>query len=361
MTILQRYLLREFLKIFAICFAGLLGSYLLVDFFQDIDLFLNFPTPVRWKLVYFLLKIPLFVFHISPVAMLVATLVTLGIMSRNRELTAAKCAGVNLVRLSAPLLLFGLLASAAVFATNEFVVPLTSRQGQYVLDIKIKNRPMRSIFRQNRIWLYGEGNTIFNVQLLDPVERSLEGVTLYRFDPSGKRILSRIDARSAHFRRGSWWFFNGTVRSFRDDGSVRTRPFARRQFDIRERPEDISQYRKDPEDMNLPELVEYIRKLRRGGFNPTAYVVDMHAKVSLPLVTLVVTLLAVPFAFRSGPGGGIVASLGASLTLGFAYWIVISIGVSLGHAGKLSPLLSAWLPNVFFAMVAGYLWLNIEQ
>jgi len=361
MSILQRYLLREFGKIAAICFFGLLGIYLLVDFFQRIDLFLNYPTPVRWKLLYFALKLPLFVYHIVPVTMLVSVLVTIGILARHREITAAKCAGVTLVHLAAPLVAAGLLASGFVFLTNEYVVPVTTRQSQYVLDVLIKNRPMRSIFRQNRIWYYGEHNTIWNIQLLDPVEHVLEGVTLYHLDRTGSRLVRRIDARSARFVKGRWWFRNGTVRTFRRSGSVRVQPFARRSLRLAERPEDISQYRERPEEMNLAALAEYVRKLRRSGFNPAAYEVDMHAKISLPLVSLVVSLLAIPFAFRSGPRGGIFASLGASLALGFAYWIVISIGISLGHAGKVGPLLAAWIPNAFFLAVAGYLWLNLDQ
>lgn len=361
MTILQRYVGREFLKIFGICFFGLLGTYVLVDFFQRIDLFINFPTPVRWKFLYFALKMPLFIFHITPVSMLVAVLVTLGIMNHNREITAVRCGGVTLMHLCAPLVVLGALASVLVFVTNEYLVPAATRQAQYVLDTHIKNRPVRSIFRQNRIWFYGERNTIFNIQLLDPVEKSIEGVTLFRFDASGTRLIRRIDARSARYRRGQWDFFNVTIRAFLPDGSVKARFFRRHRLRLPEKPADISQYRERPEEMNLPALAEYVRKLRRSGFNPTAYVVDLQAKMSLPLVSLVVTLLAIPIAFRSRSGGSIVASLGASITLGFGYWIVISIGISLGHAGKIPPLLAAWLPNVFFASLAGYLWLDLEH
>jgi lipopolysaccharide export system permease protein len=360
-TILQRYVAREFLKIFGICFGGLLGIYLLVDFFQRIDLFLNFPTPVRWKFLYFLLKIPLFVFHITPVSMLVALLVALGIMNHNREITAVRCGGVTLMHLCAPLVALGALASVLVFVTNEYLVPAATRQSQYVLDTYIKNRPVRSIFRQNRIWFYGERNTIFNVQLLDPVERSLEGVTLYRFDASGTRLVQRIDARNARYRRGRWDFFNVTIRTFLPDGTIKARSLPRHRLRLPEKPRDISQYRERPEQMNFPALAEYVRKLQRSGFNPTSYRVDLQAKLSLPLVSLVVTLLAIPIAFRSRLGGGIVGSLGASLTLGFAYWVVISVGISLGHAGKLAPLPAAWLPNVFFAALAGYLWLQLER
>ncbi|HEY5998619.1 MAG TPA: LPS export ABC transporter permease LptG [bacterium] len=361
MTILQRYVTREFLKIFALCFGGLLGTYVLVDFFQRIDLFLNFPTPVRWKLLYFALKMPLFVFHITPVSLLVALLVTLGILNRNREITAVKCGGITLVHICAPLVLAGAAASALVFLTNEFLVPAATREAQAVLDVRIKNRPMRSIFRQNRIWFYGERQTIYNIQLLDPVEQSIEGVTLYRFDRSGRRLNQRIDARSARYRRGRWDFTQVTIRTFLPDGGIRTVSYPRRSLKLPERPQDISQYRERPEEMNFRALAEYVRKLRRSGFNPASYVVDLHAKLALPLVSLVVALLAIPFAFRAGPSGGIVASLGASITLGFAYWIVLSIGISLGHAGRLAPSLAAWLPNVFFVGLAAYLWLHLEQ
>jgi len=113
--------------------------------------------------------------------------------------------------------------------------------------------------------------------------------------------------------------------------------------------------------MNFPALSEYVRKLRRSGFNPTAYRVDLQAKLTLPLLSFIVTLLAIPIAFRARSGGSVVASLGVSLALAFVYYIVISLGISLGHAGKLPPLFAAWLPNLFFISFAGYLWMDLEK
>lgn len=361
MTILQRYVAREFLKVFGIVLGGLLCVTVLVDFFQRIDMFVNFPTPVRWKFLYFALKTPQFVFYITPVSMLVALLVTLGILNHHREITAVRCGGVTLMRLCAPLVALGALASLLVFITNEFVVPGSARQLQHVLDVRIKNRPPRSIFRQNRIWFYGERNTIFNIELLDPVEKILEGVTLYRFDASGTRLVQRIDARRARYLRGRWDFINVTIRTFLPDGSIKARSFPRQRLRLPERPADISQYREKPEVMNYPALSEYVRKLRRSGFNPTAYLVDLQAKLALPLLSLIVTLLAIPISFRARSGASVVASLGVSLALAFVYYIVISLGISLGHAGKLPPYLAAWLPHLFFASLAGYLWMDLEK
>lgn len=361
MTILQRYVSREYLKIFGIVFTGLLGITVLVDFFQRIDMFINFPTPVRWKFLYFALKMPQFIFHIAPISVLVALLVTLGILNHHREIIAVRCGGVTLMHLCAPLVALGALVSVLVFVTNEFIVPESARQLQYVLDTKIKNRPARSIFRQNRIWFYGERNTIFNIQLLDPVAKSLEGVTLYRFDASGKRLIQRIDARRARYLRGSWDFFNVTIRTFLPDGTIKARSFPRQRIKRPEKPADISQYRERPEVMNFPALSEYVRKLRRSGFNPTAYMVDLQAKLTLPLLSFIVTLLAIPIAFRSRSGGSVVASIGVSIGLGFVYYMTISLGISLGHAGKLSPYLAAWLPNIFFLSLAGYFWIDLEK
>jgi hypothetical protein len=112
-----------------------------------------------------------------------------------------------------------------------------------VLDTHIKNRPVRSIFRQNRIWFYGERNTIFNIQLLDPVEKSIEGVTLFRFDASGTRLIRRIDARSARYRRGQW-DFSGHHQNIRP--RRRSRPALPRHACASGKAADISQYRERP-------------------------------------------------------------------------------------------------------------------
>jgi lipopolysaccharide export system permease protein len=360
MSTLQRYVQREFLKIFLMCFSGLLSTYFLVEFFQNIDLFLNYTSPLRYKMLFFLLKMPQFIYHVTPVAVLVSVLVTLSILNRNRELIAVKSSGIMLYHICYPLVMWGLIISALVFINNEFVVPHTTRQKEFIKNVRIKGRPVRSVFRQNRIWYYGENNTIFSIQLLDPAERTLEGVTIVRFDPSHSRPIERIDAKRAAHVDGAWKLRDGTVRTFDEDGTVKTVSFRKKKFETPETPGDLSQYRENPDTMNFPSLASYVEKLERSGFSPTRYVVDLYAKTSIPMISLIVAILAIPFAFRASPSGGIVASLGMSLALGFGYWIVVSIGVSLGHAGKAPPILASWGPNIFFLAVGIYLWLHMD-
>lgn len=360
MSILQRYVQREFVKVFLICFGGLLSTYFLVEFFQNVDFFVKYSTPVRYKFQFFFLKIPQYIYHIAPVAVLVSVLVTLGIFNRNRELIAVRSSGIMLYHICYPLAAWALLISVLVFINNEFVVPHTTRKKEFVKNVRIRGRPVRSVFRQNRIWYYGEDNTLFNIQLLDPAEETLEGVTLFRFDSGHARLLQRVDAKRAAFEEGKWYFIDGTVRTFHPDGGIDVTPFRRSQIDLPETPDDFSQYREDPDSMNFAGLRQYIEKLKRSGFSPTAYVVDLYAKTSVPLISFVVALLAIPFAFRAQPTGGIVSSLGLSLALGFVYWILVSMGISLGHAGKIPAVVAAWGPNLFFGAVGTYLWLQID-
>jgi lipopolysaccharide export system permease protein len=351
---------REFLKIFLMCFSGLLAVYFLVEFFQKIELLLDYPSPFHYKVQFFLLEIPQFVYHITPVAVLVSTLVTLGILNRNRELIAIRSSGIILYHICYPLVAWALLISILVFINNEFVVPHTTRKKNFVKNVQIKGRPLRSVFRQNRIWYYGEENTILNIQLLDPARQTLEGVTLFRFTPSHSRLVERVDATRAAYEDGAWTFFNGTIRTFREDGGISAQSFERKKVPLREKPGDFSKYREDPNAMNFLTLSRYIDKLRRSGFNPAAYVVDLYGKTSIPLISFFISIMAIPFAFRARPTGGIVASLGMSLALGFGYWIILSMGISLGHAGKAPPFLATWAPNLFFLAVGAYLWLNMD-
>ena len=155
-------------------------------------------------------------------------------------------------------------------------------------------------------------------------------------------------------------FFEGMTRTFQENGGISAQSFKKKMVPLQEKPSDFSKYREDPDVMNFPTLSRYIEKLRRSGFNPASYVVDLYGKTSIPLISFFISIMAIPFAFRARPSGGIVASLGMSLALGFGYWIILSMGISLGHAGKAPPFLAAWAPNLFFLAVGVYLWLNMD-
>jgi lipopolysaccharide export system permease protein len=361
--ILTTHILREFSKVFLLCLLGLLALYYIVDIFDRIEIFIRYDAPLLLKFEYFLYKLPLILYQVVPVSLLISIVVVIGIMTRHNELTAIKAGGIDLYSLTIPLVLYCLGVSMLVFVNNEYLLPSTNRRATHIYNVKIKGKPPRGIFRQSRVWFASGKDTIFNVQILDPKNQVLEGVTLIRFDGS-YNPRERIDAMKAYpAGEGEWIFENVVRRRFKEGGfridQVENLPSLR--LPIRESLEDFYKYKKKPDEMNYRELKVYIERLKTSGYNSVPYQVDLLAKTSIPFISFIVAFLSIPLAVKTGRHGGIVSSIGLCIAIGVAYWLILSIGLSLGHAGRLSPFMAAWAANIIFCSAGLYLYANLRQ
>lgn len=362
MNILTRYILGEFYKIFGLCMLALTGIYYIVDIFNRIEIFINYDAPLVHKFSYFLYKLPLILYQIVPIALLITMVTVIGMMARHNELTAVKAGGVNLYVLTFPLVLSSLLLSMLIFVNNEYLLPSTNRRARYILDVKIKKKPPRGIFRQSRIWYVGKDNSIYNVDILDPNARTLEGISVIRFD-GDYHPTERIDAKKAYPAAGGWVFEDAVRRVFAQGGkgigSVERKD--KLVVSIDESIDDFQKYKKDPDEMNYHELKTYVESLKRSGFNATAYEVDLLAKTSIPFISFVVAFLSIAMAVYGGTRGGVIASIGLCMAMGLAYWLVLSIGLSLGHAGRVHPLMASWGSNIIFGSAGVYFYMKLRQ
>ncbi len=352
----------EFGKVFTLCCLAFFGIYYIVDIFNRIEIFITYKAALGYKFGYFLYKLPQIIYQVVPVALLITVVTVLSLMARNNERTAIRAGGVNLYAFTFPLVMLSALVSLLIFVSNEYLLPFTNQQASRILDEKIKGKPPRGIFRQSRIWYMGKDNAVWNVETLDPQRGVLEGVTLLRFDQDFHPV-ERIDAVTAMPGRGGWIFVNAVRRVFADRDS-RLREVTREEtlfLPVTEKLEDFFKYKKDPDEMNYRELRLYVERLQSSGFNAVPYRVDLLAKTAIPLISLVVAFLAISLAIRANPRGGIMASVGLCLTMGLAYWLVLSIGLSLGHAGRLYPLMAAWGANIIFGFFGLYLYANLRQ
>jgi lipopolysaccharide export system permease protein len=362
-TILHRHVLGEFAKIFGLCLAALLGIYYIVDIFNHMDIFITYKAPLGWKFSYFLYKLPLVIYQVAPVAVLISVVMVLGVMARYSELTAVKAGGVSIFYLTIPLVTAAFCVSGLIFVNNEYLLPYTNQQATQILDVRIKGKPPRGIFRQSRIWYVGRDNTLWNIDILDPAKGTLEGVTLFRLDEN-YCPQERIDAQRAT-RQADGWLFEGVVRRIFADNCTRLKKVMTEKRLVLQLPEslnDFVKYKKDPDEMNYQELRRYVRKLRSSGFNATPYQVDMLAKTAIPCISFVVAFLSIGLAVRRGSArGGVVAAIGLCMAVGLLYWLTLSIGLSLGHAGRLPPLLAAWGANIIFGATGLFFYANLKQ
>jgi len=358
--IFHRYVIREFLKVFSLCLSSLIFIYIVVLFFQKMNIFIKYQAPFYLIFEYIPYKIPEVTFEWTlPYAVLLATLLTLGTLSRHSEITAMKAGGVSLYRITFPLFFIAFLISLCSFLGNEYLVPYSNQRTQYLLDVKVRKESPSGFFKDYKIW-YRSDHRIFNIRLLDPQKKILKGLTIYEFD-NDFRCTQRIEAREARWINGKWRFYDGAIRNFDESGSARVIPFKELEFPLQEKWESFERIERESHEMSYTELRTYIQRIQSAGYDATRYLVDLYSKYSYPLLNLIMVLIGIPFALRTGRSGGVALSIGISVMIGFAYGVTFYIFLSFGKSGILSPFLSSWIPTFLFGLAGIFALMSVRQ
>ncbi len=346
--ILDRYLARGFIKIFAISLLCIAVLYFIVDFFDKVDNLLQAGASLWTSVRYFFYKIPLLISRVFAFAALFSTLFSLGMLCRTQEITAMRSSGLSLRRISLPLLLLSFLICVLTFFWNEALVPIFTRKAQYIYKTEVKKRQPKNIIGTKDIWMRGEGAFI-SVDHFDTKKVVLEGVSVYLLNRDFT-LRGLIEVPWARWNGTRWETKGGTEWLFLPNGQMNQRPL-NTSLPLAETPEDFKLLAREPEEFSFFDLRKQIADLKGKGFNATQEEVDLQVKMALPLVSPLMVLLAIPFALRHGPGGGMALSFGLTMLIGFGYWFVLAFSISLGHSGALPSLVAAWVPNLILALV----------
>jgi hypothetical protein len=227
MTILSRHLYREFFLMAAACILGCLVLFLVIDFMESADNFLNNRAAAGEILRYYMLKIPGIFIMTSPVAVLVAVLITVAVLARNNEFTAMFSVGVGPMRAFAPLIAGCALISALSLGTSEILAPKANRMAREIARLRVRPGRVAAQFSLNRYWIRGE-NAILSAQVIDTSGRILHGFQYLEIDRNF-RLVRRIDARVAEYKdAGKWRLREGRERY--TDRELQAVPFAERDF-----------------------------------------------------------------------------------------------------------------------------------
>jgi lipopolysaccharide export LptBFGC system permease protein LptF len=181
----------------------------------------------------------------------------------------------------------------------------------------------------------------------DAREQTLHQASVFETARNPFRLVSHTSARQVTFRDGVWHATEGWVQSFADDGTVTREAFAERTLEL-ETPEDFGTEQVEATMMNYGELRDYIDRLGESGFSIAEQEVELHRKLAFPFVTLVMTLIAVPFGVTTGRRGALYG-IGLALALAVSYLVISHIFIAFGNASMLPPLLAAWATNLLFA------------
>jgi LPS export ABC transporter permease LptG/LPS export ABC transporter permease LptF len=357
--LIDLYLMRRYLAVVSLAFVGLLGLFYIGTVVDLSDKLFKKTASVGMLLDLLYYATPQFVYFLIPVAMLVAALVTIGGLSKTSELTVLRACGVSLYRLAVPLLLFGAVGSAVLFGLEEYVLAASNKQKTAIENV-IRERPSTVIDVANRHWLTGSNGRIYYYAGFDPAANMLVHLSIFDIESRPYRVSRHTFVERAAWsqRSGTWRATTGWMQTFPRTGRVVREDFPSKmlRFDppARFRTEDV-----DAQAMTVAQLGAYVKTLRASGLAVGSYAVDFHRKIAFPLMTLVMTLIAVPFGVTTGKRGALYG-IGLAIALAFTYQMAFTAFGFLGTAGLLPAALAAWAPNLLFLAGALYLLLTVR-
>lgn len=358
MTILDRYISREFLKIFLLMMASFALLYLIIDFFGRIRMFLSNHATFNQISAHFAYGIPQIISHTLPVAVLLSTLLTFGMLSRHHEIVAMKSNGLSLYRISLPIFVLAGIVCILSFLFNEFITPLANQKAKYIEFVEVKKQHKTGFFKQNQLW-YRSRNAIYNFAFFDSTTDTLRGITIYHFDPAFN-LSVRVDAREASWKDGRWHFKDVLTTNLPHGTFPVIERVPSKVIDLPEKPVDFKIVQKDTDEMGYLELRTYIGKLIAEGHDASRYLVDMHGKIAFSIVSLIMAVIGVSFSLRTERSGGVAASIGVGIVIGFSYWIFHAFTLTLGRSLTLPPLLAAWAANILFSIAAAVMFSRVR-
>jgi lipopolysaccharide export system permease protein len=347
MSIIHRHLLFTFFRNLAFTMVGALVLFTLIDLLDHIGSLVDNEASAWQILRYYTFKAVWIVDTVLPIAMLMATLFTVGTMARYLELTALFAAGWSLMRTTRPLILLAILVSIFSLAWREYVLPEANVRRNQVWEVEIHGNPDR-IRPTQHIALTGRDGRLYYARKYDPNTGIVNGLRILSHE--GAIITERVDAARAEWDGTHWTLINGTRRVF-DGEEETTVAFDRLTAkDLKVDPKSFYRERIRQEDMNIRQLRDHIDLIRYSGGDPTSAMVDVQFNLAFPLVNLIVVLMGILLA--SGPRKTTVASgFGYTLLVSFIYYLFMNFGRALGHNGTLPPVPAAWAGNVVYAVV----------
>ncbi|MCS7078535.1 MAG: LptF/LptG family permease [Chloracidobacterium sp.] len=361
--ILDGLIFRDAVHYFLLVLFGLVGVFHVFTLFELINSIVQNRIGLGVVVGYLLFLTPQVVNYMTPFAVLVATLVTFGLLARTSQLVVLYASGQSLYRLSVPLALGAALAAATMATTQELVLPASIQRQDYLrYQIRGGTLPPQTFHQKNRKWFRGRDHRIFNFAIFDTDRNEFASFSIYELHPTTAMLLSRTYAAKARWdpMTEEWVLTNGWRRTFSADGlATSRRPIQEMRLKLSETPDYFKQSTTDITKMSVVQLRQQIAELTAQGLDVENLERAVQTKIAAPLACFVMVLVGIPFALTVGKRG---AMVGVAVGVGLAvlFWGTVGLFEQLGHYRLLPAFWAAWGPNLLFGSGGLYLLLSAK-
>ena len=358
---LDRYVALTYLRMWGLSALALCSVFYISTFTELTEKVLKGAATWTMLWTFLLYQTPQYFYYIIPLSVLLATLVTIALLTKNSELIVMKACGISLYRVALPMVGAAVLAGATIFMLEQSVLGPANRKAEAIKYV-MKGNSLETFDVLNRRWVMGNDGDIYHYNYFDPRQRRFTGLWIYEFDDDMTRLTSRTFAQQASFvADATWRAEHGWTREFDAAGKPKPEGFTAftQTGKVFEPAALFTTESPDPDFMSYTQLRAYTERLRASGLDVVKQQVALWRKLSFPFVTLIMTLLAIPFAVTIGRSGAM-AGIGVAIGIAIVYWTTISVFAAMGAGGMMAPALAAWAPNLLFGAGALYLLLTVR-
>ena len=351
-VLLPRYVLQHYGLMLFLTFGFLLVGYLLLDVLERLEWFARHNATPAEALRFYSARTPLLASRIVPMALLLATALTVSVLSFHRELIGMRTCGVSATRKLSCILVVALLIAPLSFLLNEYIVPRSNALADRLKETQIKDRTLHTGVLQKMVW-YRAGSHVSQATQLDPTLGEATDISIYELGEMGLP-RSRTDARRAKHVGNGMWELVDPVRISISENGLRREP-AEPLVQLGEAPDTQI----DTMHLSVWQLAQEIVGTETAGYDVTTYRVDLNVKLATPLACILLPAIVLFFALNGPPFPGPAVTLLVSTLLGVGYVLFTGVCASLGYGGTLSPVLAGWGPTLSATSLVGFFaWRN---
>ena len=345
---LDRYVLAEWVKIFAGTALGFPVLVIVLDLTEKLDKYLQRSLSLKSIALAYLYGVPDTMFLVLPAAVLFATVFSVGAFTRHSEITAAKASGISFYRFILPMAFGAVLAATLGLGIGALSPYTNSRRVELLKERQFSNRSTRFNFAYA-----AEDERMYTIGSADVDKRVLEGVVVERKGKDAGYPTYFVAAREGKYdpRTRQWTLKAGVLHILPTDSMNISVAFdSLRDRRMREEPRALMASSKVPDEMSFTELGQFIRALERSGSDVGALKVGRMLKIAIPATCVIIMLFGAPLA-TSTQRGGTAFGVGISLATTVIFLMLVQLTQAIGSKGLVPPNLAAWLPGLLFGLV----------
>lgn len=359
MILLDRYLATQFAKNLLLVMAALVTIYVLIDFFERVDDFVENQKSLGLIAKYLILKIPLIIEQLIPIILLLGGIIVLGLINHHGEILALKAVGIHTFRITFPITATAVVFTLLALALAEWIVPPTTASTNIIFYEQVRQEKPRGILRKNRFY-YKDVQGFYSFEKHEQTDNNFKFFIFTSWDENYNLDMF-LTADNALWIDDAWTFTNARIKQRNTAGEYQITTHEETSLPLAARPADffIPEYKIN--ELSLSDLFT-LSRANKGQRGKDAGL-KLIERVSFILLGIPLLMLGLPLLLIAHHRWGRDLSLAVPLSCGLAFgaWGGWSVLQSLAKAEILHPQLAAWSVHLLIGTIGTYLILQEDR